>query len=99
MLKYMEDKGIENGNEKVKNFFDALDTNNDGKVSFEEFSVGYIVAKHQNLIDFLPQMSQSIVAVKEAKNKMEIEEGKKVSISLKICDEDCPNINDLPYSL
>lgn len=46
MMKYMEDHGVENSNAKVQEFFKALDTNNDGKVSFEEFSVGYVTAKH-----------------------------------------------------
>lgn len=60
----MEGKGVENSNTKVQEFFNTLDTNQDGKVSFEEFSVGYVTAKHKNLIDFLPTISKSLIVKK-----------------------------------
>lgn len=30
MMKYMEDNGVEDSDDKVKKFFEVLDTNNDG---------------------------------------------------------------------
>ena len=76
MMKYMEENGVENGNEKVRDFFETLDTNKDGKVSFEEFSLGYVTAKHHNLIDFLPKLTSSLVAVKKAEKSLKVDKNK-----------------------